>query len=452
MENILIALINFAAINNFNENKLNKKILRLALPNIITNITVPLLGMVDLAIVGHIGNEQYIGAIGIGTTIFNMIYWNFGFLRMGTSGFTAQAYGANDMKESVKILVRASVIALSIAALLLLLQYPIALLSKYFVRGSEEMIDYTLEYFYVRIWAAPATLGLYAIKGWYIGMQNSKLPMWIAIFLNLLNIVASLIFVFVFHSGIRGVALGTVIAQYGGLIVAVIFLFRKYGYLRKLIDVRSSLKINELKAFFKVNIDIFLRTLCLVAVFTFIPFVSSYMGDMTLAANTILMQLFTLFSYFMDGFAYAGESLVGRFIGAKDRLSLNKSVIYLFYWGIGITAVFTLLYMLFSRDILSLLTDSTAVIDTAMTYSRWTSLVPVCGFAAFLFDGIFIGATASKAMRNAMFVATAMFFVIYYSTRATLFNDGLWIAFLIFLVLRGVMMALMLKRNVLDVI
>ena len=163
--NILIALIIFAAINNFNENKLNKKILRLALPNIITNITVPLLGIVDLAIVGHIGNEQYIGAIGIGTTIFNMIYWNFGFLRMGTSGFTAQAYGANDMKESVKILVRASVIALSIAALLLLLQYPIALLSKNFVRGSEEMIDYTLEYFYVRIWAAPATLGLYAIKG-----------------------------------------------------------------------------------------------------------------------------------------------------------------------------------------------------------------------------------------------------------------------------------------------
>ncbi len=427
---------------------MNKEILRLALPNIITNITVPLLGMVDLAIIGHIGNETYIGAIAIGTMIFNMIYWNFGFLRMGTSGFTAQAYGADNMKESMNILVRGLTIALAAAILLIILQKPIAYFSKIIVQGSDELLALAMDYFFVRIWAAPATLGLYALKGWYIGMQNSKLPMWIAIMINLLNIVFSLIFVFCFDQGIKGIALGTVLAQYGGLATAIIFWIAKYCYLSKLINFADSLNINGLKIFFKVNGDIFLRTLCLVAVFTFIPVISASMGDNILAANTILMQLFTIFSYIMDGFAHAGESLVGKYIGAKNKTSLQTTVKYLLYWGMILTVLFTVIYAIGSRQIFYLLTNDTGVIDTAMSYIIWAILIPICGFAAFVFDGIYIGATATKSMRNAIFIATAVFFAVYYSTKNVMFNNGLWLAFLFFILLRGSVMWLTLKIDV----
>ena len=406
---------------------MNKEILKLAIPNIITNITVPLLGMVDLAIIGHIGNETYIGAIAIGTMIFNMIYWNFGFLRMGTSGFTAQAYGANDMKQSMTILVRGLSIALIAALLLIILQYQIALLSQLIVKGSDDVIRLALDYFYVRIWAAPATLGLYALKGWYIGMQNSKLPMWIAIFLNILNIAFSLIFVFVFDQGIKGIALGTVLAQYGGLLTAIVFWITKYRHLTVYFS-KDCLNMKGIGNFFKVNGDIFLRTLCLVVVFTFIPAISASMGDRILAANTILMQLFTIFSYIMDGFAYAGESLVGKYIGANNRSSLSKSIKYLLLWGVILTVIFTIVYIFFSENIYSLLTNDRNVIDTAMSYNIWAVLIPICGFAAFLFDGIYIGATASKSMRNAIFIATAAFFIVYYSTNSTLQNNGLWLS------------------------
>ena len=425
---------------------MNKQILRLTLPNIITNITVPLLGMVDLAIVGHIGNAAHIGAIALGTTIFNLIYWNFGFLRMGTSGLTAQAYGANNTDEQLRILVRGLTIAISAALLLLLLQTPIAALARRLMHRSEHLIALTLTYFYVRIWAAPATLGLYVLKGWFIGMQDSRTPMIIAILLNIVNIVFSLVFVMVFHMDIAGVALGTVLAQYSGLLMAIGCWFYKYGHLRQHINIKESLHWDDMKIFFRLNSDIFLRTLCLVAVFTFIPFISSHMGDDILAANTLLLQLFTLFSYIMDGFAYAGESLVGRFIGADDEVSLRKVIRYLVYWGCGLTLVFTLLYFLLGEWILRLLTDKIEVIAFTMGFMRWAVLVPIAGFAAFLFDGIYIGATASKAMRNIMFVATAVFFGGYYILTPMMGNNGLWIAFLLFLVFRGGLMWMACSR------
>lgn len=425
---------------------MNRQILRLALPNIITNITVPLLGMVDIAIVGHIGNATHIGAIALGTMIFNLIYWNFGFLRMGTSGLTAQAYGAEDWDEAMRIMVRGLTIAVSVALLLILLQYPIAKLCELLVHSSEEVMELAILYFYIRIWAAPATLGLYVLKGWFIGMQNSQTPMWIAIIMNIINIVFSLLFVIVWKMGITGVALGTVLAQYSGLLMAVILWFKQYGHFRSRINIRESLHIDEMKRFFKVNGDIFLRTLCLVAVFTFIPAVSASMGDKILAANTLLMQLFTLFSYIMDGFAYAGEALVGRYIGAKDEEMLRKSVQYLLRWGMIITLLFTVLYYFWGENLLGILTNDQSVISTAMEYMVWTLLVPITGFSAFLFDGIYIGATASKAMRNIMFVATAAFFLAYYLLEPKLYNNGLWIAFLIFLTLRGGLMWLWNKK------
>ena len=427
---------------------MNKEILRLALPNIITNITVPLLGMVDLAIVGHIGNETYIGAIALGTAIFNLIYWNFGFLRMGTSGMTAQAYGANDKSEAMKILVRGTTIAVCAALALIVLQYPIAKLTGVILNCSDETLKLTLTYFYIRIWAAPATLGLYAIKGWFIGMQNSKTPMFVAITLNIVNIVASIVFVVWLKMDIAGVALGTVIAQYSGLVLAIALWFKYYGDMRHLIDIRGSLHKAEMKRFFKINSDIFLRTLCLCAVFTFIPAISANMGDRILAANTLIMQLFTLFSYIVDGYAYAGESLVGKYIGAKNPVMLKKSIRYLLYWGIAFALIFTILYVFCSRNIYGILTNDTNVIDEAMNFNRWTLLIPVSGFAAFLFDGIYIGATAAKSMRNIMFVATAVFFLGYFLLQPYIGNDGLWISFLLFLIFRGGLMWIWYRKTI----
>lgn len=422
----------------------------MALPSIITNITVPLLGMVDVAIVGHIGDAGYIGAIALATMVFNLIYWNFGFLRMGTSGLTAQAFGAGDKEEYLHVLVRGMAIALSAALLLILLQGPIAYLCKRWIHSSKETIALMITYFSIRIWAAPANLALYVLKGWFIGMQNAKTPMWIAIILNIVNIICSLIFVFALHAGIAGVAWGTVIAQYSGLAIAVTMWFVKYGHLRHDIHVRESLRLREMVRFFQINADIFLRTLCLIAVFTFIPYISAEMGDEILAANTLLMQLFTLLSYIMDGFAYAGESLVGRFVGAEDYKSLKICVRNLLYWGVGLSTVFTALYATCGHGLLSILTNDKTVIDTAMHYMLWTILVPFTGFAAFIYDGIYIGATASKAMRNVMFVATGAFFIAYYLLRQPAGNDGLWIAFLLFLTLRGLLMFLGQKKWVMS--
>ena len=437
---------------NHNTHHLNKQISELALPNIITNITVPLLGIVDLAIVGHLGNELYIGAIAIGTMIFNMIYWNFGFLRAGTGGLTAQAYGAGNIDETAKIFVRASIVALTISVLLISLQVPMAKISKIVVNGDEQMINMALKYFYIRIWAAPATLGMYTIKGWFIGMQDSKLPMWISIILNILNIVSSLIFVYVFNKGIAGVALGTVLAQYSGLLAAIFFWFKTYGFVRAKINFKDSINLNDYKHFFKINTDIFLRTLCLTAVFTFIPAISARMGNRILAINTLLMQLFTIFSYILDGYAYAGEALVGKFIGAKNKTSLIKTVRYLTYWGMSITIVFTILYVAFGKNILSLLTNDSDVILNSMDYIHWAVLVPICGFLAFIFDGIYIGATASKAMRNTIFIATMSFFVSYYTLHPVLHNDAVWIALLIFLLLRGILLLAGVKKNIYNLV
>ena len=437
---------------------MNKRILQLALPNIITNITVPLLGMVDTAIVGHL-SESHIGAIAIGTQIFNLIYWNFGFLRMGTSGFTAQAYGARRLDEAVRVFIRAFAIALAIALLLIVLQYPIALLSKAIFNGSDKVLAMALSYFFIRIWAAPATLGLYAIKGWFIGMQNSRLPMWMAIIINVVNIVCSLVFVLAFHWDIRGVALGTVIAQYSGLAIGLFFLVYRYGkvFRRRLSPafIRQTLHWKEMRLFFKVNGDIFLRTICLAAVFTFITSESGRISDEILAVDALLMQFFMLFSYIMDGFAYAGESLVGRYIGARDRSSLVSTVRHLMGWGLGLTLLFTLLYAIGGTQFLSIFSDKKEIIEATRPYLFWVLIIPVCGFSAFLFDGIFVGATASRTMRNSMFIATAAFFLIYYTLPPLLQaqtdfqrNNMLWTAFMVYLAARGIGQALMLKRDV----
>jgi MATE family multidrug resistance protein len=430
---------------------MNKRILRLALPNIITNMTVPLLGMTDLIIAGRIhptDNASYIGAIAIGTTVFNFIYWNFGFLRMGTSGFTAQAYGAQDLREAMRVLVRGIFIALLIGLIVLLLQIPIAKLSLYVIDASANVESLVLRYFFVRIWAAPATLALYSFKGWFIGMQNARIPMFIAIVMNVINIFCSALFVFAWEMDVEGVALGTVLSQYGGLLLAIIFWTTHYRRLGKYFAIRSSLIASRMKVFFSVNADIFFRSLCLNLVFSFFPIAGAKISDAALALNTLLLQFFTVFAYVMDGFAYAGEALAGRYIGARDRLSLKRMTVLLFRWGLGLSVIFMIVYAFWGKNLLHVFTSDAKLIAASVAYYGWVIGVPLAGFAAFLWDGIYIGATASRTMLLTMLIATAVFFGIYYALSGIYPNHGLWLALLFFLFSRGVVQTLLAKKAV----
>lgn len=416
---------------------MNRKILQLAIPSIVSNITVPLLGLVDVAIVGHLGSASYIGAIAVGGMLFNMIYWIFGFLRMGTSGMTAQAYGKRDLTEVVRTLLRAVGVGLLISLGLWILQSPILRGAFVLIDATEEVKRWASLYFNICIWGAPAVLGLYGFAGWFVGMQNSRFPMFIAITQNIVNIAASLCFVFVLGMKVEGVALGTLIAQYAGLFMAFALWLKYYGRLKAYIDWDGLWGGEAMRRFFSVNSDIFFRTLCLVAVTTFFTSTGARQGDVILAVNTLLMQLFTLFSYIMDGFAYAGEALAGRFIGAKNDVGLRRCIRLLFLWGIGLSLSFTILYAFLGRDFLGLLTNDTSVIKASGDYFYWVLAIPLCGFSAFLWDGVFIGATATRQMLCSMLVASATFFIIYYLFYRSMGNHALWMAFLGYLSLRG---------------
>lgn len=419
----------------------DRQILHIALPSIVSNITVPLLGLIDVSIVGHLGAASYIGAIAVGGMLFNMIYWLFGFLRMGTGGLTAQAYGRHDLQEVTRILLRSLSISLLLALALLLLQYPIRNIAFMCMDTSEEVQQLATLYFHICIWGAPATLGLYGFTGWYIGMQNSRFPMFIAITQNIVNIAASLFFVFVLKMKVEGVALGTLVAQYAGLGMACLLWLTYYRPLRKYLRQKALFDRTEMKRFFQVNRDIFFRTLCLIAVTVFFTSTGAAYGDVVLAVNALLMQLFTLFSYFMDGFAYAGEALTGKYIGAKDNQSLRLTIRHLFKWGIALSLLFTLLYGAGGKSFLGLLTNDTSVISASEEYIYWVLAIPLAGFSAFLLDGICIGATATHLMLRSMLVASASFFLLYYGLHDTLGNHALWMAFIVYLALRGIVQA-----------
>lgn len=425
---------------------MNKKILALAVPNIISNITIPLVGMVNMAIVGRLGVDSMIGAMAMGTAIFNFIYWNFAFLRMGTSGFVAQAYGGRDFGEIAAILVRAVSVGAVSALLLLIFQGPVGKITMSMMNGSDVAMSYAAEYFYVRIWAAPATISLFAFHGWFIGMQNSRFPMYISIIINAINVVLGIWFALGMGMGIKGVAWAVVIAQYSGLITAIVLWVVYYRRFWKYIDFKTSLKLKPMVRFFSVNRDIFLRTACVVTVYTFFTSASSSMGDTLLAINALLMQLFTLFSYMMDGFAYAAESLIGRYVGARNNIMVQRYLKYLLFWSLGVALFCIAGYSIFWRDILTIFTSSADIVNGAGQFIIWIMLVPLVGFAPFLIDGALIGATLTSVMRDSVAIATIGFFAIYYSLLGTMGNDALWLAFILFLVMRGVLLYFMTNR------
>ena len=400
-------------------NPINKDILKLAIPSILANITVPLVGMVDIAVAGHLDTNAatMIGGIAIGSMLFDLLYWNFGFLRVGTGGLAAQAYGRGDRKECAGIFVRSIGIALACALALIAIQW-------FFVKAAFLVVDCTPEvqvlasrYFFIRIWAAPATLGLMAFKGWFIGMQDSVSPMTVDLTVNLMNVLMSFVLALGLGRyegmGFSGIAAGTVVAQYSGMAVALFLLLWKYwrntfAHLT-VPDIKSVFKGAETRRFFVMNRDLFIRSLCFIAIYIGFTIISARYGDLLLAVSSIMMKLLMIFSYFTDGFAYAGEAMTGRFIGAKDEPMLRQTIKWTFVWSMSIALIFMLIYQFAGVPMLKMMTSDPSVVEASREYIPWLLLMPIIGCAAFTWDGIYIGATASKAIRNSMLWAVAAF-------------------------------------------
>lgn len=431
-------------------NTLDRHILRLALPSIVSNITVPLLGLCDVAVMGHVGGATSIAAISVGSMIFNVIYWLFVFLRMSTSGLTAQAYGAGFWCEASVTLRRSLLTALAAGLAIIAFQVPLRHLAFFLMQATPDVLEPCTHYYNICIWGAPAMLGLYALTGWLIGMQNTRFPMVVAIWQNVVNIVLSLVLVLGFGMGIMGVAIGTVTAQWTGFLTAVAMVLiesRKHGLklLGKADDGEKKLPSEE--SHLRLNLNIFLRTLCLVSVNLYFTSAGAAQGALTLAANTLLLQMYLLYSYITDGFAFAGEALSGRYLGAGDSTMLRHTVRRLFAWGWGLALLFTVAYFFGGSTLLSLLTSDDAVVVRALTFLPWAVLVPMAGTAAFVWDGIFIGTTQSQGMLTACLWAAAAFFLLWFALSPWLGNHALWLSLVVYLGVRGGVQTLLWRRR-----
>lgn len=430
---------------------MNRRVLKLAFPNIISNLTVPLVGMVDVALMGRQDNPAYLGAIALGATVFTFIYSGLGFLRMGTSGFTAQSRGSRAIDKSYIVLARALIIAGALGLLLILTQKAIAWLAFNFIDSSQELKSFAMDYFRIRIFAAPATLGLYAIMGWYIGMQDAKTPMWISILINLINILLSAFFVLKLGMAVKGVALGTLIGQYSGLILGLFLLLKHSKRIRKYWKRKAIFVWFEIGQFMTLNRDILIRSLLLTGSFYYFNAASAKLGDDILAVNSVLLQFLWIFSYFIDGFAFAAEALTGKYIGAKSYVGLKKAIKTLFIWGIGLSLLVSFVYLMFNHQIIRLLTDQQSIIELSKTYSVWVVILPLVSFSAFIWDGIYIGATEGKIMRNAMvFSSLLVFLPALFVLRHYFDNHGMWIALIIFMLSRGISLHLFYGKRVLS--
>lgn len=424
----------------------HKDILRIALPSIVSNITVPLLGLIDVGITGHLGKTAYLGAIAVGGMLFNVMYWMFAFLRMGTSGMTAQAYGRDDAREIKNIFARSLSIALLLSLAIIMASPAIRDAALAIISPEPEVASLARVYFNICIFGAPASLCLFALTGWLIGMQNSRIPMVVAIAQNVINILLSLYFVYVCGMKVDGIALGTVSAQWAGLIIALSLTYRTFRTRLVGINMRTAFRRDNIVRFFGINRDIFLRTLCLIAIHFFFISAGARFGTIELAVNTLLMQLFTLYSYFMDGFAYAGEAIAGKAYGRNDIAEYRLTRRNLFIWGLSMAVVFTILYAVIGEQFISLLSDDAAVISCALGYQHWTTLIPLCSMAAFIWDGIYIGTTRTRSMLLSTFGGLLTFFLFYLILSGRLHNDGLWIAFNAYLLMRGIILTLTERR------
>ena len=420
---------------------LNRRILALALPSIASNITTPLLGLVDSAITGHIGSAVYLGAIAVGGTMFSMLYWVLGFLRMGSGGLTAQAHGRRDMRAAAVVLGRGLLLAALFGGVLIVLSPTAGRAALTFMDADDATAQLAARYFSIAVWGAPAVLGNYVLTGWFVGMQNSRAPMWMALCTNLVNIAVSLVLVIGAGWKLEGVATGTFTAQWAGFGLGMLFLRR---YRPEVVGLRVLLGSDGLRKYFSINADIMLRTLCLVAVTVWFTRGGAQQGVTTLAANALLVQLVMLFSYFVDGFAYAGEAIGGSLYGDGAISGVRRLTRLLLRWGAGLALVFGAVYLFLGEWILGLLTDRSEVVAAAMIYLPWAAAVPLAGVWAYIYDGIFIGLTRTRAMLASMAAAMCVFFGMWVLTRP-LGNHGLWLSFAVYLLVRGAVEASLLR-------
>ena len=427
---------------------INKKILKIAGPSILANITIPLVGIVDVAISGRLGNASMIGGMAIGTMLFELLYWNFGFLRIGTAGITAQAYGRRDLRDSVRTLEQSLSTALIAALILLTIQFVFVNAALHIIDTSPQVATLARQYFLIRIWAAPATLSIFAFKGWFLGMQNAKSPMAIDILVNLVNLLVCYILALHTKLGFSGIAYGTVIAQYSGLLLSISLLYFNYGKLFKYFHLKESLNLTRMKAFFKTGGNLMIRSISFLLIYSgFTVFAAKY-GDTLLAVSTIMMKLMLLYSYFIDGFSYAGEALSGRFIGAGDSVSLKKSIRILFMWSFGIGLVSTFIYLFGGEFMFGMMTTNASVLAASKEFLPWLVFMPIISCTAFIWDGIYIGATASVSIRNTMIVSAVIFFIFYYTLEPFIGIHALMAGYFAHLALRTILMSLNAKKQV----
>ena len=428
--------------------QIDKDILKLSFPAIVSNITVPLLGLCDTAISGHLGSEIYLAAIAVGSVMMNVVFWLFGFLRAGTTGLTATAYGANDENALRQVFSRALGLALIGGLVIIIMQVPLMNLLLLVIHAEPEVSGYVARYFSISIWGAPAILGVMAISGWFVGMQSTVYPMAIAIAVNLINIGLSFLLVFGMHVGFEGVAWGTLFANWIGLIIAYVCAVRFRKGKRLWCLLKDIIRGGGLGKFFSVNSNLFIRSACIISVSLGVASAGARLGALTLAVNVIVMQLFQFFSFFMDGFAFSAEALVGKYSGAKEKGNLRLTVSALLKWTLGMALVFTLLYSIGCVAISTVLTDQPEVWTGIAGLRIWIGLIPIVSAWAFIYDGFYIGVTCTRKMMVATIISTIVFYIIAFLhydgegiSLCVVDNKSLWTAFLCYLLLRGVILA-----------
>ena len=427
----------------------DRDVWRIAAPMILSNISVPLLGMVDTGVVGHLESPVYLGAVAIGGTIFSFLYTGVNFLRMGTTGIAAQRFGAGDFDGLRVSLGQALVVAQLIALTVILLQWPVGRVAMELLGAEGALREHALEYFAIRIWSAPGTLANFVMVGWFLGLQNARVPLVIFLTINLTNIVLDLLFVLVLGMKVDGVALASVFAEYSGLAVALLFAVRELRRNSGHWPMEKFVKLREYTAFFSVNANLFVRTMALMFTIAFVTAQGTRMGGLILAANAILMQLQNLTAFGLDGLAHAAEALVGKAVGQQRRDALERAVTLSLKWSLIFAAGFSAAYLLLGPHLINVLTDLPAVRDTTLRYLPWMIVSPLVSVWSFLYDGVYVGATRAREMRNIMVFSAFAVFIPAWFVLQPLGNDGLWLAFLLFLASRGIGMHIWYRRSVL---
>lgn len=434
---------------------IDRQILRLSLPAIASNVTVPLLGICDTAIAGHLGSPLFLAAIGVGSVMLNVVFWVFGFLRMGTTGLTANALGASDGKEIRRVFSRSFFLALIAGIILIALQAPLFELLLGLVKAEEEVGENVLTYFNIRIWGAPALLATMAMTGWLVGMQTTLLPMIISISMNIINILMSLLFVFVIQKGFAGIALGTMISNWAGMGIGIACCLKMSKGKKLFSKVREICSFEGIGKFFRVNSALFIRSLCIICVTLGLTAAGARLGAMALAVNVIVMQFFQFFSFFMDGFAFSGEALTGLYAGKKEGYMLSLTVKHLLMWTLSMGVAFSLIYFVGAEEICRWLSDSPEVADGVASLLVVIGLIPIISAWAFIYDGFYVGLADTKLMMIATIIASAVFFIITFPPFPDMYNslglngnERIWTGFLFYLALRGIILAACWKKKV----